>query len=301
MSSRPRWFIINAIAASMATGSNSSSPGSALGFSSGTLLNVLMRLNHQTRGGLARAWRTIAFAAILLSLALSPASYRGDNRVAIEKQLATGTPQNVLWFAVLCALISLVLIRIVVVTAVSYGLSRYALEMVVRVLVLELIPLTAAVFVALRCTLPDGVELAELRARGDLAALLRQGIDPIRREALPRVLAGVFLVWLLVSVSCVISLLLSYFTIYGFTQWAFAGYTRVVGQVFTPAVSAILLLKTLFFSIAVSLIPMASALYDDVSAPMHSRSKAARELASMVRLFAVVLAIEVASLVGNYY
>ena len=43
------------------------------------------------------------------------------------------------WFTLLAALVSLVLIRIVVVTAVSYGLSRYALEMVVRVLVLELI------------------------------------------------------------------------------------------------------------------------------------------------------------------
>src|SRR6218665_3663179 len=44
-------------------------------------------------------------------------------------------------FTVLAALISLVLTRIVVVTALSYGLSRYALEMLIRVLVLELIPL----------------------------------------------------------------------------------------------------------------------------------------------------------------
>ncbi|MEO8101877.1 MAG: ABC transporter permease [Betaproteobacteria bacterium] len=265
------------------------------------MLNSLKRLNRQALAGFAHAWQTIALAAIILSLAISPASYRADNRVAIERQLVTGTPQNVLWFTVLCALISLVLIRIVVVTAVSYGLSRYALEMVVRVLVLELIPLTAAVFVALRCTLPDGVELAELRARGDLAELTRQGIDPVRREALPRVVAGMFLVWLLASVSCIISLLLSYFTLYGFTPWAFPGYTRVVGQVFSPAVSLILLLKTLFFSIAVSLIPMASALYDNVSAPLHARSKAARELASMVRLFSVILLIEIVSLVGNYY
>ena len=34
---------------------------------------------------------------------------------------------------------------------------------------------------------------------------------------------------------------------------------------------------------------------------MQSRSKAARELASMVRLFSVILLIEVASLMGNYY
>jgi hypothetical protein len=38
---------------------------------------------------------------------------------------------------VLSSLISLVIIRIVVVTAVSYGLSQYSMEMVVRVLVLD--------------------------------------------------------------------------------------------------------------------------------------------------------------------
>ena len=142
------------------------------------LLDSLRRLNHLTLRFVARAWRTFSFAAVILSLLLTPASYRGDNRVAIEKQLVAGTGQNVLWFTVLCSLVSLVLIRIVVVTAISYGLSRFALEMVVRVLVLELIPLTAAVFVALRCTLPDGVELAELRARGALDELARRGFDP---------------------------------------------------------------------------------------------------------------------------
>ena len=187
------------------------------------------------------------------------------------------------------------------VTALSYGLSKYALEMVVRVLVLELIPLTAALFVALRCTLPDGAELAEMRARGDLDALQRQGIDPICVEFLPRIMAGVFSVLMLAAVSCVLSLVLAYLTIYGFTPWALAGYTRVVGQVFNPAVTLILVLKTLFFSLAVSLIPMASSFYDGVSEPLHSRSKVANELAGMVRLFSVILLIEVASLIGNYY
>ena len=55
--------------------------------------------------------------------------------------------------------------RFVVVTALSYGLSKYALEMVVRVLVLELIPLTSAIFVALRCAIPNAAEVYDLRAQ----------------------------------------------------------------------------------------------------------------------------------------
>ncbi len=265
------------------------------------MLITLKHFNHLTLEWFARAGRTIHFAALMLSLAISPATYARSNRDAIAKQLVTGMGPNLLWFTVLCALVSLVLIRIVVVTALSYGLSKFALEMVVRVLVLELIPLTAAVFVALRCTLPDGVELAEMRAHGDLHALQQRGVDPIRHEVFPRVLAGVFSVQMLVAVSCLTSLVLAYLNVYGFTPWGFAGYTRVVGQVFSPAVSIILVAKSLAFSLAVSLIPMASAVYDNVNVALHGRSKAARELASMVRLFSVILLIEVASLLVNYY
>ncbi len=269
------------------------------------MISTLNRFNRFAFHLVNRTWRTISFAAIIGSFALSASSYRGENRIAVARQLVMGTGQNLLWFTVLCALVSTVLIRIVVVTAISYGLSRYALEMVVRVLVLELIPLTAALFVALRCTLPDGVELSEMRGRGELEQLRAQGIDPFQREALPRVLAGVFLVPMLVALSCVASLVIAYVTIYGFTPWGFAGYTRVVGHVFSPAIAIILLLKTFFLSLAVSVIPIASALYDGLAAPVagrtNTRSKAARELASMVRLFSVILLIEVASLVGNYY
>ncbi len=267
----------------------------------GVELKRLQHLGQLARGWLVRAGRTIRFAAVVLSLVISPTTYRQDNRDAIATQVVTGLGANLLWFTVLCALVGVVLIRIVVVTALSYGLSRFALEMVVRVLVLELIPLTAAVFVALRCTLPDGLEVAEMRRRGDLQLFQGQDLEALQREVLPRVMAGVFAVLMLVAVSCLMALGLAYLNIYGFTPWGFAGYTRVVGQVFSPAVSIILVMKTLAFSLAVSVIPMASAVYDNVDTALHGRSKAARELASMVRLFSVILLFEVVSLMFNYY
>lgn len=269
--------------------------------SNASFLEATSRMGRAMLRWLASWWGVLRFGALILALALSPASYSRDNRRAMAQKIVLGTAPNLMWFTVLSTLISLVLIRIVVVTALSYGLSQYALEMVVRVLVLELIPLTAALFVALRCTLPDGAELVEMRARGDLDALQGQGIDPICFEFLPRVMAGVFSVLMLAAVSCVTSLVLAYLTIYGFTPWALAGYTRVVGQVFNPGVAMILVLKTLLFSLAVSLIPMASSSYETASEPLRSRSKTANDLAGMVRVFSVILLIEVASLIGNYY
>jgi phospholipid/cholesterol/gamma-HCH transport system permease protein len=59
----------------------------------------------------------------------------------------------------------------------------------------------------------------------------------------------------------------------------------------------IFVLKTLFLSLAVGLIPMAWAW----TGPWRRGSDAGRELQVLVRLFIVVLLIEVVSLMGNYY
>jgi phospholipid/cholesterol/gamma-HCH transport system permease protein len=168
---------------------------------------------------------------------------------------------------------------------------------VIRVLVLELIPLTSALFVALRCTIPDGAELMALQASGALDEMRQRGVEPIRREVLPRVVAGMFSGVMLAALSCVVAVVVAYLTVYGFTVSGLAGYTRLFGQVFTPVVSLIFVLKTVLFCLSVSLIPMASALYGMRGASVRSSA----EMRGLVRMFAVILLIEVASLVGNYY
>jgi phospholipid/cholesterol/gamma-HCH transport system permease protein len=241
-------------------------------------------------------WRIMTLGAELLVLALSPLSYQAASRANLLRHIYLATAPSLTWFTVLTATLSLVLIRIVVVTAFSYGLSFYALEMVVRVLVLELIPLTAALFAAVRYSIPRGSELYKQRTRGGFDTLRSQYVDPIAQELLPSVVAGVFSVLTLAAVSCAVSLVLAYFTVYGFTSAAFMIYTRTVGQIFSPAVTLIFVLKTLFFSLAVSLIPVAISLQD----LPRELSRASVELQGLIRMFAVLLLIEMASLVGNY-
>jgi phospholipid/cholesterol/gamma-HCH transport system permease protein len=246
---------------------------------------------------LAGWWRIVHLGALLLVLALSPSSYSADNRRALLRHVYLGTAPALLSFTVLTTLISLVLIRIVLVTALSYGLSQYALEMVVRVLVLELIPLTAALFAALRCTIPNAAEIAELRARGGWDAWASEGVVPLRREVLPRVAAGVFCALMLAAVSCVVSLVVAYLLVYGFTLSGFAVYTHTVGHVFNPAVSLVFGLKIVLLGITVALMPIASMLD---SAP-RTRMRTSAELQGLVRMFLIIVLIEAASLVGNYY
>jgi len=89
---------------------------------------------------------------------------------------------------------------------------------------------------------------------------------------------------------------LAYLAVYGWTLAALAAYTHVFGHVFNPSVALVFLLKTLFFSLAVSIIPLASGLYDRASD--DSRESAA--LQGLVRMFAVLLVLESVSLAGNY-
>jgi phospholipid/cholesterol/gamma-HCH transport system permease protein len=236
-----------------------------------------------------RGWWHIAhLGALLMALALSPSSYRAARRPELLRQVYLGTAPGLPWFMVMSSLAGLVLIRIVTVTAVSYGLTQYALEMVVRVLVLELIPLSAALYVALRYTLPQ---------RAVVATLARHRRVDLQGELLPRVLSGIFAVLMLAAVSCVAALVIAYLSIHGLTPWAFPSYTHTVGKIFNPAVTLIFALKTAGFSLTVALIPVASAIHD----VPHPRLPSSGELRALVRMFALLLLIEAASLMGNYY
>jgi len=244
---------------------------------------------------LLQSWQfMLQFGAVALLLLFTPSSYRSAWRAITAKHLYTSTWQVLPWFTALAGLLSLVLIRIVVVTALSYGLSQYALQMVVRVLVLELIPLSAALFVALRAGLAfnagaaDNTETARVRRVSDLS-LMR-----LRSELIPRVLADAFSVLALAMVSSVIALVLAYLVVYGLSPWGLPGYTRTVGQVFDLAVSLGFVLKVLFFSLAVAVVPMAASL---------ERARTDRDSTMQpgaVRLFVVLFLLEAAFLVVNY-
>jgi len=253
-------------------------------------------------GGAPLRWltgwgRIVWFGAVLLALATSPSTWRPAVRHATARHLVQDTAPILAGFTLLAALLTLIITRIVVVTARSYGLSQYALEMVIRVLVLELIPLTAALFVALRCTIPNGAALAALRHRGRFAQIRQAGQDPLALEAVPRMLAGLFSTATLAALSGVVAIVLAYLAVNGLSSAGFEAYTRVFGRVFNGTVTLILVLKTALFALAVSVIPMASALQD-----LQTRgSRESAALQGLVRMFAVLLVLEAVSLVGNYY
>lgn len=233
----------------------------------------------------------IRFGAQMLVLAMSPSSHR---RGRLLEALYRATWPLLPSFTLLSALAALVVIRIVLATALSYGLSKYALDMLVRTLVLELIPLSAAFFVAVRHSLEAGERVRALMAPhgGPLAGLVAE-----RARVLPQALGSMFAVVALATVSGVVTLVLAYLSLFGLSTWGLPAFTRTVGQVFDPAIGLIFGLKTLMFSLAVSVVPMVSV--RRIGGGRQARER--DELQRLARLLAVVLLIEAVSLVGNYY
>ena len=271
-----------------------SCPAMTTGFSLyGWLLDLGRGVLQWFRGG----WMMLFIGAQLAVLALSPSSYRRESRGAVLRHVYAAAGPGLPGFTTLMALFNVVVIRIVVVTAFSYGLTQYALDAVVRVLVLELIPLAAALFVAVEYTIPSGSELFKLQRDGGFDALRARGVDPLSHEVLPRVLGGVAAVLLLAALSCVISLVLAYIGVHGFTLAGMGSYNRSVGHIFNPVVSLIFGLKTLSFALAVALLPVVNALRPR----LRRTARTSVELQGLVQMFVLMLVIEIASLVGNYY
>jgi phospholipid/cholesterol/gamma-HCH transport system permease protein len=244
-----------------------------------------------------RGWgRAVWLAMIVAAAALTPSLYTPRLRATAVKQLYFTVWQVFIPFTLFTALLSVVVIEITIRLARSYGLGVYALELVMRVLTLELLPLLTALFVALRSGSAISTEIALMRISGELQAMDEGGVDPIEREFLPRVLSAALSVLALTVTSGAITLGAAYFAMYGLSPWGFDEFTWTIAVVFTPVQLAGITLKTIAFGVAVAVIPIAAGL----SATRDIKSAPVAVLGGMVRLFFALGLIEVASLAVKY-
>jgi phospholipid/cholesterol/gamma-HCH transport system permease protein len=236
-------------------------------------------------------WYMVHLGAMALVMAMSPSTYHRDNRLATSRYIYMSTWQVLPWFTALTALVSLVIIRIVLVTAQSYGLS------VVRVLVLELLPLSAALFAALRSGMAfDAAAMGLARSGVPVQDATDVALRRLRRDLVPQVIANAFSVLCLAMVSSTIVLVLAYLNVYGLSIWGLADYTRTVGRVFDPAVTVGFVFKTVLFGLAVAVIPSAAIL----ELLRHGRHHRSNVQPGALRLLFVLLVIEASSLALKY-
>lgn len=244
-----------------------------------------------------RAWGTVArFAFAMAVAAVAPSSYTPRMLTIATRQLYFTAWQALAGFTLFSALFTVLTVEITVQAARGFGLESYALELVFRALVLEILPLLTALLVALRSGAAISTEVALMRISGELDAMRKEDIDPLEREFLPRVLATAASLVSLTVMSCSVALVAAYVSMYGLTPWGFDEYTRVVAQVFSPAALSGFTLRCVAFGGAVAVIPIAAG----VDATHDMKSAPVAVMGGMVRLFFALGLIEAASLAVKY-
>jgi phospholipid/cholesterol/gamma-HCH transport system permease protein len=243
------------------------------------------------------AWgRAALFAFAAAAAALSPSAYTPRTRALAMRQIYFNAWHVLPGFTLFIALLSLVVIQITISLALGYGLGQFALELVLRAVVLELIPLLTAMYVALRSGAATVTEVAMLRASGELDELHDANMDRYEREFVPRIAAAAISVFALTIVSCSVVMVIAYLVLYGNSPWGFAEYTRTVALVFGPLALAGFMFKCFVFGAVVAVIPIAAGL----DATREPETAPLAVMGGMVRLFVALALIELASLAVKY-
>ena len=141
--------------------------------------------------------------AQLAALCLSPSAYRGRNAVLVREAIVMATVPLFGGFVVLASLLAVVVIRIVLAAAADYGLSQFALNLLVRTLVLDVVPLLAAAYVAFRYTFTQPVYSQGTRHPHWRA---ESALD----QAMPAAVGAIFSVIFLATTSGVLVSLIAY-------------------------------------------------------------------------------------------
>jgi phospholipid/cholesterol/gamma-HCH transport system permease protein len=199
-------------------------------------------------------------------------------------------------FTLFVALLSLVVIQVTISLARGYGLAQFALELVFRAVVLELVPLLTALYVGLRSGAAIVTEVAMMRVSGELDELFAAHIDPYEREFVPRIAAAAISVFALTIVSCSLVMVVAYLVMYGANPSGFAEYSRTVARVFSPTAMTGFMFKSFVFGTVVAVIPIAAGL----DATRDPRSASVVVMGGMVRLFVTLALIELISLAVKY-
>lgn len=245
-----------------------------------------------------RSWRRLArFAGFATVAALSPAAYTRAAREIAVRQIYLTAWKVVPGYLAFSALLSLVIIEVVRNAAKEYGITPYALELVLRVLILELIPFLTALFLALRSGSAICAEVALMRMSGELEDQEEAGASPLHLELAPRIVGAALSVFTLTTLASALAIYIAYAAFFGTSVSGFQVFTRVVGHVFDLQILAGFLLKCLVFGLAVALIPLATGLEAERGQP---RSVPFTVVAGLVKLFFVICLIEILSLVVKY-
>ena len=253
-------------------------------------------LGAKVTGWFAVAYGMAAFLGRAGRLLLDRATWNRATFDVVVKQVYFTAVQILHIYLGYVLVISWLIVSIILSTARDFGLTEFASEMTIRVLVLELLPFLTALFIALRSGSAINTEVALMQVNNELDALAHCKVPPMQFEFLPRLIGGVISVVTLSGLAGLLALLMGYLAIYGLTPAGFAPYTQTIAKIFDFQIVAGLVAKCALFGLAVTLIPVTAGL----ETPKKLFMVPVSVLRGMMRVFLAIVAIEGVSLALKY-
>jgi phospholipid/cholesterol/gamma-HCH transport system permease protein len=257
---------------------------------------ALVSLGAKITGWFVVLYGMVAFLGRAGLLFMHPETWNRATFDVIVKQIYFTSVQILHVFMGYVIVISWLMISIILSTARDFGLTDFATEMTIRVLVLELLPFLTAFFIALRSGSAINTEVALMRVNNELDALAHCRVPPMQFEFMPRLVGGVVSVTALAGLAGLTALVLAYLIIYGATIAGFPAFTQTVAKIFDFRIVFGLLGKCALFGLAVTLIPVTAGL----ETPKKLFMVPVSVLRGMMRVFFAIVAIEVVSLALKY-
>ena len=253
-------------------------------------------LGTKVAGWFTVGYGIFSFLAKAMLLLLERSTWNRATFDVVVKQVYFTAVQILYVFLGYALVISWLMITIILSTARDFGLTEFASEMTIRVLVLELLPFLTALFVALRSGSAINTEVALMQVNNELDALAHCKVPPMQFEFLPRLIGGVISVVTLAGLAGILALLLAYLSIYGLSMAGFEAFTQIIAKVFNLKILIGLIAKCALFGLAVTLIPVTAGL----ETPKKLFMVPVSVLRGMMRGFFAIVAIEVVSLALKY-
>ena len=260
------------------------------------LATSIESLGAKLAGWFIVGYGLFAFLARAALLLLEPSTWNRATFDVVIKQIYFTAVQILPVFLAYVLVISWLIITIILSTARDFGLTEFASEMAIRVLVLELLPFLTALFIALRSGSAINTEVALMRVNNELDALAHCKVPPMQFEFMPRLVGGVVSVVALAGLAGLLALMVGYLAIYGMDMAGFEPYTRTVSNIIDFSIMAGLIAKCALFGLAVTLIPVTAGL----ETPKKLFMVPVSVLRGMMRVFFAIVTIEVASLALKY-
>lgn len=253
-------------------------------------------LGAKVSGFFAVGYGIAAFLFRALRLFADRSTWNRATFDVVVKQVYFTAVQILHVFLGYALVISWLLITIILATARDFGLTEFATEMTIRVLVLELLPFLTALFIALRSGSAINTEVALMQVNNELDALAHCKVPPMQFEFLPRLIGGVISVIGLSTLAGLSALAVAYLAIHGVSMDGMPAFTQVVARVFDLGIVLGLIVKCALFGLAVTLIPVTAGL----ETPKKLFMVPVSVLKGMMRVFFAIVVIEVLSLALKY-